>query len=923
MTMKTVDGTNALDCPVLTDPTKQNEVYSYLENLKKDNAGWRRSVENIVGNLIRNHEEHFLLLQVVEDYLRKRYSQATIEEIEIIRTFLRNWMQKLASGTFVPSFLINKMGHIFSIVFSVDFPLRWPRFMQEVFLERGFPHQSNVHFYLKTLISIDQEVVDRDIERSKELFDRNTKIKDAMRELCIKDCAESWWQILENPNLSADHSLVFDVVAAYIDWIDLELVATERFVPLLIKGLSNNESSEAAVRAVEGLVQKGMPAQKKLSLTSALLEVIKSNSLIEVKEDSDEDDLDRIGNLIALIGHQLIIVNSQQLIPIALRLLNDENPEISEIVIDFLRVYVMLIRSSAEQEHVATMAQIVNTALRRYTMPSELNPDGEGEDEIHFHDYRKQLRQLINPIGTKRVQLVVEPIEQMVSQVLLAGTASNIRLVESVVQLVYALSEMIPSTFTQQTKEKDVWLVRATQLPLALLQAIPLDGRSAQVHIQYFENACRYEKIVGTSPDKIVPIVTEAFLDERGVSFPNEKVRTRVVYLFVRFVKAQKQALNPLVSQIVPRIAPLLAPGSTGLSEDDQGFLFEVTATLIIFGNLEPAQKRQFLEELATTIASRFQQGLVELAATRARRDKAATEQMMQSLSAIVTHASRLSKAFSKEVTMVAHSCSDLFMKLLTLFLEALSPTNVFLLESVRQLTHRLVVCIEQEMLVLLPSVLGKLGECSQDLDSMQHLLILCHQIVSKHGKAVLKSGVDFGMILTNAARFSADPETQSKLPQDEANKRALLYCQRAFGQFLYSVVSSETLTDLAPGAASDMIVEAARQLSFLADSAQNGGRWFEIGIRTILEVPALPHISSTDASSQLVVHECSIGLLAMRAAATPQFDTIVAASLIAVLVQDGDFVRAHGMLYGFDFIVWLTVFWYGIGGLSVAVCIK
>ncbi|CAJ0932869.1 unnamed protein product, partial [Mesorhabditis belari] len=336
MTMKTVDGTNALDCPVLTDPTKQNEVYSYLENLKKDNAGWRRSVENIVGNLIRNHEEHFLLLQVVEDYLRKRYSQATIEEIEIIRTFLRNWMQKLASGTFVPSFLINKMGHIFSIVFSVDFPLRWPRFMQEVFLERGFPHQSNVHFYLKTLISIDQEVVDRDIERSKRAFDRNTKIKDAMRELCIKDCAESWWQILENPNLSADHSLVFDVVAAYIDWIDLELVATERFVPLLIKGLSNNESSEAAVRAVEGLVQK----------------------------------------------------------------------------------------------------------------------DGEGEDEIHFHDYRKQLRQLINPIGTKRVQLVVEPIEQMVSQVLLAGTASNIRLVESVVQLVYALSEMIPSTFTQQTKEK-------------------------------------------------------------------------------------------------------------------------------------------------------------------------------------------------------------------------------------------------------------------------------------------------------------------------------------------------------------------------------------------------------------------------------------------------------------------------------------
>ena len=36
-------------------------------------------------------------------------------------------------------------------------------------------------------------------------------------------------------------------------------------------------------------------------------------------------------------------------------------------------------------------------------------------------------------------------------------------------------------------------------------------------------------------------------------------------------------------------------------------------------------------------------------------------------------------------------------------------------------------------------------------------------------------SGVDFGAILTNAARFSADPEALAKWPQDEANKRSLV----------------------------------------------------------------------------------------------------------------------------------------------------
>ncbi|KAK0411808.1 hypothetical protein QR680_005857 [Steinernema hermaphroditum] len=46
-------------------------------------------------------------------------------------------------------------------------------------------------------------------------------------------------------------------------------------------------------------------------------------------------------------------------------------------------------------------------------------------------------------------------------------------------------------------------------------------------------------------------------------------------------------------------------------------------------------------------------------------------------------------------------------------------------------------------------------------------------------------------------------------------------------------------------------------------------------------------------------------------------------ASLVAALLQDGAAIASKGMLFGFDFIVWLTVFWYCIGGLSVAVCIK
>ncbi|CAJ0587300.1 unnamed protein product, partial [Mesorhabditis spiculigera] len=568
----------------------------------------------------------------------------------------------------------------------------------------------------------------------------------------------------------------------------------------------------------------------------------------------------------------------RELVPIALQVLGHEEAEISELVIDFIRSYVLIVNASNEAETLEFLKRVVQVSLRRYTMPFELEPDGEGEDEIKFHEYRTQLRSLINPIGTRRPQLVVEPVEQMVAQVLSSGKTMNIRQVEATIQLVYSLADMIPANFPNTAKDKDVWLVRAAQLPLALLDAVPLDGRSKQVHIQYFENVCRYEKLVGTSPNK---------------------VRSRIAYLFVRFVKAQKQALSPHVSEMVPRIAPILAPGAvTPLSPEDQGFLFEVTATLIVFGNLEPQQKRQFFEELIGTVATRFQQGMLELQAARQQGIPEEITRCETSLTTVVSHASRLSKAFSKDVTMNSQSSADLFMNILTLFLDQLTPVNAFLLENIRQLTNRLVVCIELEMLRLLPRVLGKFSECSSELDQMHHLLILCHQVVTKYKKSILHTGSNLGTILSQAARFASDPEVQAKFRQDSVNKSALLMCQRSFAQFLYAVVVSETLQDLAPGEAGDMVLESARRLAFLSDTTvekqaimslakcaiqsitHNGGRWYQPMVRTILEIPTLPHLAPTDAGSQIVLHECASGLQSMREAAQPQFDQVVAGLL-------------------------------------------
>ncbi|GMT07635.1 hypothetical protein PENTCL1PPCAC_29809, partial [Pristionchus entomophagus] len=48
-----------------------------------------------------------------------------------------------------------------------------------------------------------------------------------------------------------------------------------------------------------------------------------------------------------------------------------------------------------------------------------------------------------------------------------------------------------------------------------------------------------------------------------------------------------------------------------------------------------------------------------------------------------------------------------------------------------------------------------------------------------------------------------------------------------------------------------------------------------------------------------------------------------IPSSFATIYIQDGSRVAEHGILYGFDAVVWSVVFWFGIGGLSMGACIK
>lgn len=897
-----------------SDPSKHAQIYEYLEALKKDEQGWKKSADNIVTNNLSNVEEHFLLLQVVEDYLTRRYVSSTDNEsTNCIRSLLSHWIQKLSTIPDQPGFLVNKMAHIFSLVFAADFPDRWPEFMNDIFLSRDYTSVTLAIFYLKTLLAIDAEVVDRDIQRTKQIFDRNTKIKDFMRDICIKQMVQSWFTILERVSDVTAQCLCLDVVAAFIDWIDVELVANDDFVPLIIARLGNKDTSESATHAVTALMQKGMPPAKKVPLVVALADVMHANNLTAVTPSSEFDDVLRAGSLLNCMGMVLMDCNSkfraessfeeaancvnvlESNMDTILAVLNNDNAELSELVVDTVRTYVQFVRDDQGEVRSSVLSRIVAICLQRYAMGDDLEVDGEGEDELEFHEYRKELRSLLNAIGTKRPDLVIAPLELLVNEVLAGASSLPIQKIEAVVQLVYTLSELIPSNFMQA---KEGWLARATQIPITLLTSLSLDGRSATVHVLFFEIACRYERLLVGRPQPVVSLVAAAFLDERGIAIPVQRVRTRIVYLFCRFVKSHKIVLSPLVSEVVQRLAPLLAVSPQAeqfLSADDQSFIFEATATLIIFGDLTVEQKVQFIQELVTNLATKFQSALTELQISRSRGDANTIKIVEQFMVNIIGYCSRISKAFNNTHSMRSCNCVDIFMTLLNMFLESLSPANPFLLEPTRQLAHRMVVCLDAEVLPILPILMTKLSSVSNDLDSMNQLLIFTHQVVAKHKKESLKSGVDFGIILTTAARYSVVLDaSEATRSQDEAAQRNLLYVQRSFLQLMYTTAINNMLADVA-GASIEDLLEATTRLALGSDQASQklalqtlskvaslNENWWARTLRVALEVPSLGHISPVDAGSTLVVHEVSNTLLALRQLNAKEFDSGVQSLLPA-----------------------------------------
>ncbi|KAL6474664.1 hypothetical protein MHYP_G00182250 [Metynnis hypsauchen] len=739
------------------DACYRQRALAYFEQLKESQDGWEVCAEALAKGIYSDDHVKFFCFQVLEHQIKYRHGSLTGAQQQLIRETLMKWLQlQLMSTQSEKPFIKNKAAQVFALTFIMEYLTVWPKFFFDLLSLVGLsPHGLDI--YLRTLMAIDAEVVDRDILHTPEETRRNTLIKDSMRENCIPALVESWYQILQTYQQSNSELTCqcLEVVGAYVSWIDLNLIANDRFVNLLLSHMSVEELREEACDCLFEIVNKGMDPVDKTKLVESLSQVLQSSGFFNVEQEEDVDFLAKFSRLVNGMGQALVLswtklskagdvkVAAETLraleakVPLMLQLLIHEDDDISANIVGFCYDYLHILKqlSLLTDQQKNNVEAVMLAVMKKLTYDDEYNFENEGEDEAMFVEYRKQLKMLLDRLAQVSPELLLESVCRVFTSTMQNWQTARFMEVEVAIRLFYMMGEALPASHGAHFTGDATKASTLQDMMRTLISSGVSEYHHTSVTLEFFETVVRYDKFFIVEPQHI-PNVLVAFLDHRGLRHSSPKVRSRVAYLFSRFIKTLHKHMNAYIEDILSRIQDLLelAPPENGfpalLSNDDQLFMFETAGVLIVNGECPADRKQALMRSLLTPLMEAFRLLLAKLTQ---EADEERRTALADCLSHAVGFASRTSKAFSNKQTVKLCGCSEVYLDCLQTFLPALScPVQRGTLRSaVRSFLHRMIICLEEEVLPFIPAASEHMLKDCEPKD-LQEFIPLINQITAK-----------------------------------------------------------------------------------------------------------------------------------------------------------------------------------------------
>ncbi|XP_053270921.1 exportin-T [Pleuronectes platessa] len=902
------------------DARYRQRAMAYFEQLKESQGAWEVCAEALAKGIYNDDHVKFFCFQVLEHQIKFRHAGLSVVQQQMIRETLMKWLQgQLMNAQPEKPFIRNKAAQVFALTFVMEYPALWPKFFFDVLSLVGL-NPNGVDVYLRTLMAIDAEVVDRDILHSPEETRRNMLIKDAMREQCIPSLVESWFQILQtyqrsHPEITCQ---CLEVVGAFVSWIDLNLIANDRFVNLLLSQMSVAELREEACDCLFEIVNKGMDPVDKTKLVESLCRVLQSAGFFNVEQEDDVDFLAKFSRLVNGMGQSLVLSWTklakagsvkeaadtlqalEAKVPLLLQLLVHEDDDISANIVGFCYEYLHVLKQLPQltDQQKTSIEAVMLAIMKKLTYDEEYNFENEGEDEAMFVEYRKQLKMLLDRLAQVSPDLLLEAILRVFTNTMQNWQTASFSEVEVSIRLLYMLGEALPASHGAHFSGETVKTSALQDMMRTLVSCGVSSYQHSSVSLEFFETVLRYDKFFLVEPQHI-PNVLMAFLDQRGLRHNSPKVRSRVAYLFSRFVKTLHKHMNGFIEDILTRIQDLLelAPPENGflalLTSDDQLFMFETAGILIVNGESPAERKQALMRSLLAPLMDAFHPLLAKLLQETEEERQAA---LADCLSHAVGFASRTSKAFSNKQTVKHCGCTEVYRDCLQTFLPALScpVQRGALRSSVRSFLHRMIICMEEEVLPFVPAASEHmLKDC--EAKDLQEFIPLISQITAKFKRQVSPFLQQVFMPLVLAifevlARPAEDNDQAAALEKQMLRRSYFTFIQTITGSGMNEVMANQgaenierVVFTIIQGAV-DFPDPIAQKTCFIVLSKLVelwGGKDGMVGFPDFIYkhivpacflAPLKPTFDLSDAQTVLTLSECAVTLKMIHLKRGPEF---------------------------------------------------
>ncbi|XP_006459374.1 hypothetical protein AGABI2DRAFT_201553 [Agaricus bisporus var. bisporus H97] len=637
----------------------------------------------------------------------------------------------------------------------------------------------------------------------------------------VAEAAERMVQLRKSEGPKKDLDALVEIVdwgirtfGSYVGWIDISLTVTPTTVNLLFGMLADQSlpirlaTSLAILRVVsKGLKEPGDKLQliKVLSLGQVLkaLESKTRQQQIERGDDTDEGEeayREALGRMLNALGLELMklieepgteeIRNEatsylEQILPVMLRFMEDDYDDTASTVFPMLQVYKRERRAMGSptdllsDDRLDFLIDLLKVILAKLRWEEDSDPDDSDDDDaVEFHKMRKDLRTFLDAavvIDQEHSTGAVQSFAMRTFHDYSDGVPLPWNDAELGVYLVYIYGEICRSggkgrsafvhapPIDKNSRDRsnvDYSAFALTSLGtmlLAMVESGIVSYPNKHVSLQYFETIARYTDFFKVRKECILPAL-EAMMDARGLHNPDACMRSRLYYLFYKFIKENRQEIPiDLSSKIIDTMRDLLpieaemTPSDLEEGESDilgeivrnstfesQLYLFESAGILTSLNFKTPETQASLLLSLVKPLMNELSVNL------RVVREKGWNKDDLDSLMPIVKihHAimalGNMAKGFPDYPTVIPEHYImpplDVFAEMAKAILECLEAMNVFkvIRDATRFAFARVLATAGPTVVNFVPPLMGNLlahFEPSELVDFMTFIGLLIFRL--------------------------------------------------------------------------------------------------------------------------------------------------------------------------------------------------